>query len=200
MDDFKLVYFIIFCILGCFLVFLLFKNVAREKSLIFYANSIIILMQEFNLSILEECIALGAQRTMALLRRHRDYGTNMQDSGLSDSSSGETERTLDPLLQAAQLTLFRLINNVINTLPVPHRIMSYSNTTMAGHEEQYHDKMEDLFTDSGWFDTVFHLASALLQYLVSLSMFPWEGNVPEESTKDVGRFIVLCAEVGQVMR
>ena len=31
----------------------------------------------------------------------------------------------DPLLQAAQITLFRHINNIINMLPVPHQVVNY---------------------------------------------------------------------------
>jgi len=32
--------------------------------------------------------------------------------------------TLDPLLRAAELTLYRRINSIINMLPVPHQVVS----------------------------------------------------------------------------
>jgi len=36
-------------------------------------------------------------------------------------TSGEPG-TLDPLLKAAELTLYRRINSIINMLPVPHQV------------------------------------------------------------------------------
>jgi len=42
-------------------------------------------------------------------------------AGLSSTSTGEPG-ALDPLLKAAELTLYRRINSVINMLPVPHQV------------------------------------------------------------------------------
>ena len=41
---------------------------------------------------------------------------------LPSSISSSEPGTLDPLLKAAELTLYRRINSIINMLPVPHQV------------------------------------------------------------------------------
>ena len=139
------------------------------------------------MSVLEECISLGAFRT--LLRYNRDKE--------SDRATSPTEPSLDPLFQAAQLTMFRHINNVINHLPVPHQCLHFGTTTMVSPRTvQYMDRVDELFTDHVWFDMNFSLAAAFAQYIVCIRRFPWEARVPAESQTDVCRFSVLLLEVG----
>ncbi len=77
---------------------------------------------------------------------------------------------------------------------VPHQVINYDESS-GQTDDQYREKMEDCFHDVAWFDSVFHLVNALVQYLVSLPMFPWQPNVPDESQKDVARFSLLTLEV-----
>lgn len=142
------------------------------------------LFQEFNLSVLEECVSLGAFRT--LLRYNRDKD--------NERAASPTEPSLDPLFQAAQLTMFRHINNVINHLPVPHQCLAFS-TVLPSRALRYMERIDDLFTDHGWFDMNFSLAAAFAQYVVCIRRFPWEARVPGESRADVCRFCVLLMEV-----
>ena len=74
------------------------------------------------------------------------------------------------------------------------QVISYSSSA-SSKEEEYREKLEDIFSEQTWFETIFQLADALLRYMVALSMFPWQPPVPEESQKDIGRFSVLCLEV-----
>ena len=69
---------------------------------------------------MDECISLGAFRT--LLRYNRDRG----DLTPGQSPESPTEPAPDPLFQASQLTMLRHMNNVINHLPVPHQLMDFS--------------------------------------------------------------------------
>lgn len=143
--------------------------------------------QECNLAVLEECILLGIHHTQVALQSHQNATHNLSPPPPPSPSRG---RGLDPLLQAAQITLLRHINNIINLLPVPHRILVYG-TDLAVQDEQYQERLvDDYFSE-----TVFQLASALLSYLVTLDTFPWKPTVPDESVKDIGRFSILCLEV-----
>ncbi|XP_053407184.1 huntingtin-like isoform X2 [Mercenaria mercenaria] len=150
-----------------------------------YADMLSVMMtKEFNLNIMEECISIGTQRTLQKYSRESD---------IPSTGNHSNEWMLDPLFQASQLTLMRHINNIVNMLPVPHEIMNFYEAK-DGHISKYLEKLEDFFTDSSSVDIVFTLTSSLLQYLVSISVFPWKPKVPTESQNDVCRFCTFCLE------
>ncbi|KAH9487495.1 hypothetical protein Btru_075739 [Bulinus truncatus] len=148
----------------------------------------ITMTKEFNLSILEECMSLGAFRSVLRYNRDQDPGS------FSPKYSSTREPTLDPLFQASQLTLFRHINNVVIQLPIPHQCLVFADSAPASHLH-YMDRIEELFTEAQWVENNFCLASALVRYMVSLNQFPWKAEVPPEYLKDMTSFIVLCAEL-----
>ncbi|CAL1538264.1 unnamed protein product [Lymnaea stagnalis] len=147
----------------------------------------ITMTKEFNLSILEECMSLGAFRSV--LRYNRDV-----DLGSLSPQPASNEHTLDPLFQASQLTLFRHINNMVIQLPLPHQCLVFIDSAPAS-SLHYMDRIEELFTDAQWVDNNFCLASALVRYMVAIHQFPWRAELPPESLKDVASFVVLCAEL-----
>jgi hypothetical protein len=77
-------------------------------------------LQECRLPVLAECLAVGVERS---LEAYQQY----QDASPSPSHSPSRNRPLDPLFKAAQITLFRHINSIINTLPVPHQVSGLTN-------------------------------------------------------------------------
>jgi huntingtin len=137
--------------------------------------------------VLEECVALGAQRSLLL-------HTQALEGGALEGTSPSHGQTLDPLFRAAQITMFRHINSIINMLPVPHQVINFE-PNITQEQEHYNEKLEDYFSDVTWVDDMQYLASALLRYLIALPQFPWKPSIPEESLKDVGRFNVLTLEV-----
>ncbi|KAL3864910.1 hypothetical protein ACJMK2_006556 [Sinanodonta woodiana] len=151
-----------------------------------YADILVVTMtKEFHLSILHECLSLGAYRT------HLKYTKDLDTSPLGDVSA---ERTFDVLFQAAQLTLLRHINNIINMLPVPHQILM--NREHSGAKvTRYLEKIEDFFMDGSSVEIIFQLASSLAQYLKALQTFSWQTKVPAESFSDICRFCTLCMEL-----
>lgn len=156
---------------------------------------LLLLLKECNISILEECVSLGTKRTLESSRRPLSV-----DRLSSPTRAGQpAERTVDALLQASQMTVFRHINNIINMLPMPHEVVNFDAKSMPA-EDQYREKMEELFTDSNWHDSVYHLSKAMLQYLTSLKLLPWRKDIPEESVKDIGRFATLFLEVRVMFR
>ena len=141
------------------------------------------------MSILEECLGLGTQRSLMDISRSKD--------GMSPEQqipSPMHEHYTHALYQSAQVTLFRHMNNIINMLPVPHQVIEYSDH-LTPREERYIEKMEEFFTDAAWLEMVVQLSNALLQYLVSLEMLPWHPGIPEDAVKDICRFTVLLLEV-----
>ncbi|XP_005093645.2 huntingtin [Aplysia californica] len=147
----------------------------------------ITMTSEFNLSVLEECMSLGAFRSV--LRYNRDA-----EAGTLSPLAAPGERIMDPLFLASELTLFRHINNVVNQLPTPHQCLSFTDCGPAS-SLHYMDRMEELFTDAAWVHANFNLAAALVRHLVALSHFPWRAELPADSHHDVARFAVLCAEL-----
>ena len=147
--------------------------------------------QECNLAILEDCILLGVRHTQMALQSTQHAVHNVASPPPPPSPS--RGRGLDPLLQAAQITLLRHINNIINLLPVPHRVLCYGGNhgNHGSRDEQYQERLVDDYFG----ETVFQLTSALVSYLITLDTYPWKPPVPDESTKDVARFSILCLEV-----
>ncbi|XP_052100645.1 huntingtin-like [Mytilus californianus] len=152
-----------------------------------YADILSITMtKEFSLSILRECLYLGAYQTM------------MKDNETVVVLDNEGNRVLlepefDPLFQAAQLTLNRHFNNIVNLLPIPHQVLTFEKAVLR--QSRYEEKLEDILTDSSWIEMIFSLTNSLTVYLQALSTFPWQPEVPSESVCDICRFCVLSAEV-----
>ncbi|XP_041368406.1 huntingtin-like isoform X2 [Gigantopelta aegis] len=146
----------------------------------------IAMTKEFSLSILEECISLGAYRTLVRYNRDREL--------TADQNLPPSEPVLDTLFKASHLTMFRHINNIVNHLSVPHQMMVFSSRCTSS-QRRYMEHTEELFMDSTWFVMNFHITTALVQYLVAIKRFPWKPGVPAESVFDVCRFCVLCVEI-----
>ncbi|CAG2221231.1 HD [Mytilus edulis] len=152
-----------------------------------YADILSITMtKEFSLSILRECLYLGAYQTMM-----KDNETVV----VLDKKGNRVllEPEFDPLFQAAQLTLNRHFNNIVNLLPIPHQILTFEKAVLR--QSRYEEKLEDILTDSSWIEMIFSLTNSLTVYLQALSTFPWQHEVPSESVCDICRFCVLSAEV-----
>ncbi|KAL4231691.1 hypothetical protein ACF0H5_009269 [Mactra antiquata] len=150
-----------------------------------YTDMLAVMMtKEFNLAIMKECISIGTQSTLQRYNREADTPSTGNQS---------VEWMHNPLFQASQLTLMRHINNIVNQLPVPHEIVNF-NDAKDRQTSKHFEKLEDFITENSSLEIVFMLASSLLQYLVSLSVFPWKPKVPSESQNDVCRFATFCME------
>ncbi|XP_070540509.1 huntingtin-like isoform X2 [Ptychodera flava] len=173
---------------------------ARECSLMLhkleYSDILTIMMtEEFDLSILEDCIALGVKKTRAAKKALSQAALLIKrDSATALAKKQEKQATrADPLLQAAQLTLLRHISNIVNMLPTPHQVLS---DVMDGETHmKYRLKLENFFKEPSWCHMVFDLSSALVRYLVSLPGLPMQCFIPSDSQQSVGRFAVLCVEI-----
>ncbi|XP_077992227.1 huntingtin-like [Glandiceps talaboti] len=174
-------------------------STARECSLMLhkleYSDILTIMMtEEFDLSILEDCIALGVKKTRAAKKAVSTAWTIKRDSSTALAKKQDKQLArVDPLLQAAQLTLLRHINNIVNMLPTPHEVLG--SVLNESSQQKYRTKLETFFKEPSWSEMVFNLAAALVKYLVSLPGLPLECFIPTDSQPYVGRFAVLCVEV-----
>ncbi|KAH3787333.1 hypothetical protein DPMN_165455 [Dreissena polymorpha] len=144
----------------------------------------ILMTKEFHLSVLAECITLGAKLSMQTYCRESEQPAAGRHQG---------DWKLDHLFQASQLTLMRHINNLVNHLTVPHEILNFSDTKdqqMSKNAEKFEDVLSDIIS----LETVFCLASSLKQYLTSLALLPWKPKVPLEFYKDICRFCTFTME------
>ncbi|XP_056004424.1 huntingtin-like isoform X2 [Ostrea edulis] len=152
-----------------------------------YADMLAIMMtKEFSLDILSECLTLGAQYTLI---KSTDSVTVLDSEG----NQVLQEPVTDNLFQASQLTLTRHVNYVINLLPVPHQILTFSSFVVK--ESRYQEKMNDIFLDVSWRDMIFSLTKTLNCYLQAMSGLPWKPDIPVESHCDICKFSVLCMEL-----
>ena len=138
------------------------------------------------MDILSECLILGTQYTLV---KSTDSVTVLDSEG----NQVLQEPVTDNLFQAAQLTLTRHINYVINLLPVPHQIITFSSLYVK--ENRYQEKMNDIFSDTSWREMIFSLTKTLNCYLQSMARLPWKPDIPAESHCDICKFSVLCMEV-----
>ena len=148
--------------------------------------------KDFQLSVLQACIALGVELTRQLPGNHKS-----SQSGAESESEG-CGLTFAPLLQASQLALFRHINTVINQLPVPHTTVKDPNIIVNGAGAQtstFTDTLSGLYNNPAWLSTVYNLSDALLQYLIAIIQLNTVDNIPDECITDICRFSVLCLEV-----
>lgn len=135
---------------------------------------------------MSECLTLGAQYTLI---KSTDSVTVLDSEG----NQVLQEPVTDNLFQASQLTLTRHVNYVINLLPVPHQILTFSSFVVK--ESRYQEKMNDIFSDVSWRDMIFSLTKTLNCYLQAMSGLPWKPDIPVESHCDICKFSVLCMEV-----
>ncbi|GFO37998.1 huntingtin-like [Plakobranchus ocellatus] len=144
--------------------------------------------KEFSLAVLQECVSLGAFRSVLRFNRDVEFQGEIVQPGQ------HKEPTLDPLFQAAYLTMFRHINNIVGQLPVPHQSLSFLDPTPPSCLH-YMDRLEELFSDHHWMEANFSLSSALVRYMVALTHFPWKAQLPAEAHRDVVAFSVICLEM-----
>ncbi|XP_074640755.1 huntingtin-like [Tubulanus polymorphus] len=147
----------------------------------------IITVKEFNLSILESCVALGVHKSLITINKSRDSATSFQQAV-------SIEQYMDPLLKATKLTMFRRINTHVNLIPNPHQVITYRDH-ISSRKLRYREKMEDVFCETSCEETLFHILSALVRYLISLSLLFSEAEIKPEPAKDIVRFSVLSLEL-----
>ena len=62
-------------------------------------------------------------------------------------------------------------------------------------DEQYRDRIEELYTNATWVEMVEQLTCVVVHYFQVLPRLPWLPSVPDESAKDVAHFSILALEV-----
>ena len=92
-------------------------------SSLYYPHTVCIcidVFQNFQLSVLQACIALGVEQTRHLPGNHMKKSSTQQSSDVDCEGQKSRDVTFSPLFQASQLALFRHISTIITQLPAPH--------------------------------------------------------------------------------
>ncbi|XP_067297352.1 huntingtin isoform X3 [Pseudorasbora parva] len=121
--------------------------------------------KDFNLCLLASCLSVGVQRVC------KDHGAVLFDT--------------------AQQVAFERLSGVIELLPSPHQPLLPSAKTCA----DYRQKLNQVYGEPGFYQTVLSLCGVLSQYLLSLSKLPSSLNIPKDRVTLITTFSTLAIEV-----
>ncbi|XP_065121576.1 huntingtin isoform X4 [Paramisgurnus dabryanus] len=122
--------------------------------------------KDFNLSLLASCLSVGVQRMC------KDHGA--------------------VLFETAQQVAFERLAGVIELLPSPHQpLLPLSKSC----EDSYREKLNQVYGEPGFYQTVLSLCGVLSQYLLSLSKLPSSLNIPKDRETLIATFSTLAIEV-----
>ncbi|XP_039546229.1 huntingtin isoform X4 [Pimephales promelas] len=121
--------------------------------------------KDFNLCLLASCLSIGAQRVC------KDHGVVLFDT-------------------AKEVAFERLVG-VVELLPSPHQPLLPSAKTCA----DYMQKLNQIYGEPGFYQTVLSLCGVLSQYLLSLSKLPSSLHIPKDRETLIATFSTLAIEV-----
>ncbi|KAK7166049.1 hypothetical protein R3I93_005972 [Phoxinus phoxinus] len=121
--------------------------------------------KDFNLCLLASCLSVGVQRVC------KDHGVVLFDT--------------------AQEVAFERLAGVVELLPSPHQPLLPSTKTCA----DYLQKLNQVYGEPGFYQTVLSLCGVLSQYLLSLSKLPSSLHIPKDRETLITTFSTLAIEV-----
>ncbi|XP_043091608.1 huntingtin isoform X2 [Puntigrus tetrazona] len=121
--------------------------------------------KDFNLCLLASCLSVGVQRVC------KDHGTVLFDT--------------------AQQVAFERLAGVVELLPSPHQPLLPSSKACA----DYWQKLNQVYSEPGFYQTVLSLCGVLSQYLLSLSKLPSSLHIPKDRETLITAFSTLAIEV-----
>ncbi|XP_035282540.1 huntingtin-like isoform X3 [Anguilla anguilla] len=129
--------------------------------------SSIMACKDFNLNLLAPCLSMGVQRLS------RDQGNVL-------------------LVTALQVTMERL-SCAVGLLPAPHQ--AYPPPTGPAPSHPYWEKLNDVYGEPGFYQTVLSLCRALSQYLLSLPKLPAALHIRADNAALISGFTRLALEL-----
>ncbi|XP_073763724.1 huntingtin isoform X4 [Danio rerio] len=121
--------------------------------------------KDFNLCLLASCLSVGVQRVC------KDHGAVLFDT--------------------AQQVTFERLAGVIELLPSPHQPLLPSSKVCP----DYWQKLNQVYGEPGFYQTVLSLCGVLSQYLLSLSKLPSSMHIPKDRETLITTFSTLAIEV-----
>lgn len=121
--------------------------------------------KDFNLCLLASCLSVGVQRVC------KDHGAVLFDT--------------------AQQVTFERLAGVIELLPSPHQPLLPSSKICP----DYWQKLNQVYGEPGFYQTVLSLCGVLSQYLLSLSKLPSSMHIPKDRETLITTFSTLAIEV-----
>lgn len=144
------------------------KNINKY---LFCCNRMIVLSQDFQHSILQQCLSLGAH----LISSSEKYSTARSD----DPFLGVTESPGNALYRAAQGTLLQHLTDFMTLLP---------------RTPKHQNRLHKIFTEDSFSELLFFLVPATCCYLNTLDYLPGK-SIPNDSLEDIALLSIVCCEV-----
>lgn len=145
------------------------------------------IFQEFNLSLLDECMHYGAN---LFLNQEKDG--SVQESPLSPLP--HTVGGL-ALFTAAKFALFQNIEHLLALIPSPSFIYNPSGFSFTTRETKYALQIQDLFNDSSFLEILQQMVPIVAQYLQLFQKHGAFMDLSIEAMVHLCRFTVLILEV-----
>ncbi|XP_023232349.1 huntingtin-like [Centruroides sculpturatus] len=141
--------------------------------------------EEFHIPVLEYCLELGIQITVA---------SHAKGSPVINSRTVITESTECPMYIAAKTTLLQHITHLTGLLPQPHQAFLFHYNGNKQKLTKHHSQLIGIFSDNAFLDILFQLIPVVTYYLETLSQLPEHQEVPVDSLEDIARFSILSTE------
>ncbi|XP_072177779.1 huntingtin-like [Diadema setosum] len=136
--------------------------------------------EEFDHTLLADCISLGVARTQVGAPDHLPSQTPSEEStpaGVAPLPGGDRplqQAPVDPLLRAAAEVLLLHVKEFATLVPQPHQVLEPDAESRSARD--YHAKMMECFRDSDWCDQLNDVVAALVQYFVASRTLKLEVN------------------------
>lgn len=131
----------------------------------------IMVSKEFHLPVLEHCLALGAELTIAAEK------TVLPRS--NDPFLGITGNPESALYRAARSTILQHITHLVTLLP---------------RTSKHQARLCELFVDDTFWEVLCHVVPAASCYLKTLKLLPGQKDVPTDSLEDIAALSIMCCE------
>ncbi|KAL8207719.1 UNVERIFIED_CONTAM: hypothetical protein K2H54_060977 [Gekko kuhli] len=121
--------------------------------------------EDFNISLLAPCFSLGMQ---------------------------ELSRDQKNLFETARRVTLAHVTAAVQKLPISHQVFQPLQPTETS---VYWNKLNDIFGDTGLYQSTMVLSRALSQFLVLLAKVPVSLRIPHDKENDILKFVVMSVEI-----
>lgn len=145
--------------------------------------------ENFDISLLEECISLGVERTLLLTSR-RQNGEEIASDILNNAEHFENH-DVDQLLLISKLALFSKIDQVAKDVIRTRTFRDNENSTKLQCFHMTPDRLSALCNDADWCRKVTSLARALVVLAGAIPTLPKHCKIPESGQETLFQFVFV---------
>ncbi|KAJ7336620.1 hypothetical protein OS493_011839 [Desmophyllum pertusum] len=145
--------------------------------------------EDFDFSLLEECILRGIERTLMLTARRQN--TEEGTSDLYNNTEQSENNDIDHLLLVSKLTLFSQVKRVTKDVIRTRTFRDSENSSKIQCFHLASDRLTSLCNDADWCKKVTCLAKALVALSSAIPSLPKHCKIPESGQEAVFHFVFV---------